>query len=157
MTFEEYDEYLKNLQLARSSNASHFILKKLFVENGWTIKYEVVMNPNCPIDILEDNLNDRDVIYTILKNPKCPVYLLERSLQLNIDIAHYGIKLFVLQNPNCTAEISERLSNDHIETIKNIIRDRRCPFYFLKKIYKKYENLRPLIQLNVNWRLSDFN
>ena len=79
-------------------------------EKGYAFDYEpdiiaqyAVLNPNCPVYLLEMVLlkfKTDALSYYAVQNSKCPVYLLERILKRGKDD---GVSRFAAENPNCPA------------------------------------------------------
>ena len=100
----------------------------------------VVENYNCPVDILEKEVNNYSSWFGITRNKNCPSSILKKIYNLyygmdKLDRNYsYDILENILSNPNCPVEILLKESNEQSFFIElNIARNPNCPVEILEK------------------------
>mgnify|MGYP001345706896 CR=1 FL=1 len=117
----------------------NLLLNDLSNSDKIDVRVELVLNPNCPIEILEKLSDDKSfyILQYVANNPNCTVQLLNKITDISIQYNVGYISNNVLYNPKST-------------------------FYILKKIYKHFKNessiinLDYLLSIHPNWKLKDF-
>jgi len=119
---------------------------------------------NSIVETFELLSNNEDFIIrmSLSSNINCPDHILWK---LSCDENPF-VKLNILFNNNCKKDIVENvflnLDETFIKTfIYDIVRDKRCSSYALKKFYKKYLNMNyigliDIILSHPNFKLKDF-
>jgi len=183
----ENGHYLFRIAIAKRKDCPEYILKKLSQDKFETVQEAVASNENCPIYLLRDLVdhavlyNKHGVKFNAVVNPSCPIDILEKFYR------KYGFACGILKNPNCLEIILEKIvllqdryltikviahknctnkilniiyKNSSISDIEYYLQSNKCPFYFLKAVYKSDRNdlkeFKCKITNHVNWELRDF-
>ena len=137
---EEDYEYEYDLEMAKNSNTSPEILKKILEHgnNDW-ISLNAAENPNCPVEVLEMVLkrgNDDYVSQYAASNQNCPAQALEMVLKRE---KNDSVSCFAAENPNCPAQALEMvLKRGNDDSVSEVAASNpNCPASALEMVLKR--------------------
>mgnify|MGYP001341642025 CR=1 FL=1 len=148
--------------IAKNKDCPFFILEMLAMDVNKDVQCGVAWNYNCP-DYILDLLSRRgtffDVKIAVAEHKNTSIATLEK-LAIN---KYWQVRDTVALNKNSNENILLKIYNYNISNnygnygSEILIKNKNCPFYILKEIYKKSnEIMKNNIKNHPNWKLNDF-
>lgn len=105
-------------ELATDPNTGPRELEQLAQCSDWTVRSNVAKHPNVSVKTLTELSKDtvRSVLEGVTLNPKTPA-----SVLLNLVYSDYSVASNIIDNPNVTAEILDKLADSSISGVRALV------------------------------------